>query len=89
MKRIVNSPKPIKEPSSLKQAARMIKLVKFLTEFRTIKECAHHLERNPQSVRRYLDALAQFGFKIKVLKRYRYQYKINNHQTFFKDEVRS
>lgn len=64
---------------------RILKLAKFLGEFRSIEACADHINVHRKSVHRYLNLLSQLGFKIEYIPKYRHQYRITNLETYFKD----
>lgn len=63
---------------------RSLELIKFLSEFRTVSECANHISVHRKSVHRYFNLFTQLGFKIEILPQYRHKYRIMNLENFFK-----
>lgn len=75
--------KPIQ---NTKRVERVLKIILFLKEFRSIREIAKHLDIHEKSVQRYLNLLIQLGFKVqRGHKKYAY-YKITNTKEFFNIE---
>ena len=64
---------------------RVLKLIIFMSRFRTIKEIANHLEIHRKSVHRYINMLTQLGFEIQYIESKRFQYRIGNVKSYFND----
>ncbi|PKD21802.1 hypothetical protein APR41_02145 [Salegentibacter salinarum] len=62
-----------------------LKLIKFLNDYRTIAECANHVDIHRKSVHRYFNLLTQLGFEIEILVKYRHKYRIINLKEYFQD----
>lgn len=72
--------KPI---GNTRRVKRVLRLIKYLNEFRSIRQIASHLELHEKSVNRYLILLVQLGFKVEVgYKKYTY-FRIVNTKEFF------
>ena len=73
--------KPI---NNTRRVERVLKLIIWLSEFRTIKEIAKHLNIHNKSVFRYLNLLIQLGFDIEVSHKKKYNYyRIVNTKAYF------
>lgn len=64
---------------------RVLKLIKFLSSFRTIKEIEEYLDIHRKSVHRYINMLTQLGFEIEFIKSKRYKYRIKNLKSYFNE----
>ena len=62
---------------------RTLKLIVFLSRWRTIKECAEHLNVSKKTIHRYISMLIQLGFVIETNYGCHYVHKIKNIQNFF------
>jgi predicted DNA-binding transcriptional regulator YafY len=72
--------KPI---NNTRRVERVLKLIKFLSEFRTIREINKHLEIHEKSVQRYLNLMVQLGFDVEVRMGKYHSYRITNTQEYF------
>lgn len=70
--------------SNTRRVGRVLSLIKFLSDFRSIKDIAKHLDIHHKSVNRYLNLLVQLGFKIEVGFGKYHLYRIINVQDVFK-----
>ncbi|WP_422858890.1 hypothetical protein ACOKFD_16285 [Flagellimonas sp. S174] len=75
--------KPIK---NTRRVERVLKLIKFLSGFKTIREIKNHLEIHEKSVQRYLNLLVQLGFDVEVRMGKYHAYRITNIKEFFEIE---
>ena len=64
---------------------KLLRLIRFLREYRTIRECASHIGVHRKSIHRYLNLLTQLNFKVEVIPHYRHQYRIVNLDTYFRN----
>lgn len=64
---------------------RVLKLIKFLSSFRTVNDISMHLDIHRKSVHRYLNMLTQLGFEIEIIQSKRYQYRISNIKSYFNE----
>ena len=76
----VFSGKPI---SNTRRVERTLKLVKYLSEFRTIYQIKDFLDIHEKSVQRYLNLLVQLGFDVEVRYSKYHGYRITNLQEYF------
>ncbi|NAS32438.1 HTH domain-containing protein [Flavobacteriaceae bacterium R38] len=81
-KRVFNG-KPIR---STRRVERVLKLIIWLKEYRTIKGIAKHLNIHEKSVNRYLNLMVQLGFDVEVKTSKYHEYRITNIQEYFKLE---
>ncbi len=61
-----------------RRVERVLKLIKYLYTFRTIREIASHLEIHEKSVNRYLNLMVQLGFRVEVSNSKYHHYRITN-----------
>lgn len=73
-----------KKIENTKRVERVLSLIKYLNEFRAIKEIAIHLNIHRKSVNRYLNLLCQLGFDVEVSHSKYHYYKITNIKEYFK-----
>ncbi len=73
--------KPI---NNTRRVQRVLKLIKFLNDFKTIREIKDCLGIHEKSVQRYLNLLVQLGFDVEVKFGKYYSYRITNTKSFFK-----
>ena len=73
--------KPI---ANTRRVERVLKLIKFLSGWRTIREIKLHLDIHEKSVQRYLNLLVQLGFDVEVIVSKYNNYRISNINKFFK-----
>ena len=78
-------PKSKEEIQNTGRVERVFKLVRFLQGYKTISECANHIQVHKKSFHRYINLLTQLGFRVEILKGYRNQYGITNLKEYFKD----
>lgn len=72
--------------NNTRRVERVLRLIKFLSNNRSIKEISKHLDIHPKSVNRYLNLMVQLGFEVEVRhKKYSY-YRINNIKEYFETE---
>ncbi|MEO2061929.1 MAG: HTH domain-containing protein [Christiangramia sp.] len=62
---------------------RVLKLIKYMSSFRTVREISSHLDIHRKSVHRYINMLTQLGFEIEFIQAKRYQYRIKNIKSYF------
>lgn len=80
---------PHKEAAHASRVRRVILLITFMQKWRTVKECANHLEVSTRSVHRYFNLLTNFGFIVEMKRRdpfYRLTYRLTNTIEVFKVE---
>ncbi|USD26860.1 hypothetical protein [Flagellimonas marinaquae] len=70
--------------NNTRRVQRVLDLITFLNEFKTIKEIKDCLEIHEKSVQRYLNLLVQLGFNVEVKFGKYYSYRITNTKSFFK-----
>lgn len=73
--------KPI---NNTRRVQRVLNLIKFLNDFKTIREIKNHLGIHEKSVQRYLNLLVQLGFDVEVKFGKHHSYRIINTKDFFK-----
>jgi len=67
-----------------RRVERVISIITYLSEYRTIKEMASLLKIHQKSVHRYLNLLVQLGFDVEVAYSGRYNlYKVSNVKEYF------
>lgn len=66
-------------------AGKVVSLIRFLKDFKTINECAWFLKVNPKSVHRYLKLLPGIGFELEAKQNYRVEYRIKNLKEYFEE----
>ena len=75
-----------KSINNTRRVERVLKLIVFLNEYRSIREIAKILSIHEKSVQRYLNLLIQLGFTVqRGHKKYTY-YRITNTKEFFNME---
>lgn len=79
-KRILRG-KPI---GNTRRVERTLKLVKYLSEFRTINQIKNYLGIYKKSVQRYLNLLVQLGFDVEVRHSKYYGYRIVGLKEYFR-----
>ena len=67
-----------KRIKNTRRVERVLNLIKYLNNFRTIKEIAAYLEVHNKSVNRYLNLLVQLGFTVEVSHGKRHSYRIKD-----------
>ena len=72
--------KPI---SNTKRVKRVLNFIKYLNDFRTIRQIAAFLEIHEKSVNRYLNLMVQLGFKVEVSRSKYNHYRIKNGWEYF------
>ncbi|MCM4170066.1 hypothetical protein DHD32_01130 [Arenibacter sp. TNZ] len=78
-KRVFNG-KPI---NNTRRVERILLLIKYLSEFRTINQIKNYLDIHEKSVQRYLNLLVQLGFDVDVMHSKLYKYRIGNVKEYF------
>lgn len=73
--------KPI---GNTRRVERVLKLIVFLNDFKTIREIKNHLGIHEKSVQRYFNLLIQLGFDVEVRMGKYHSYRITNVRDFFK-----
>ena len=53
-----------KRVNNTKRVERVLKLIKYLNSFKSIRQITRHLEIHEKSVNRYLNLMVQLGFKV-------------------------
>jgi hypothetical protein len=66
-----------------KRVKRVVKLIKFMREWRSISECAEHIEVKNRTVNRYIHLIIELGLEIRIAYRKPLKYKICNYNEFF------
>jgi predicted DNA-binding transcriptional regulator YafY len=75
---------PFGEPvSNSGRVERTLKLIKFLREWRTIKECAEHIKVTTRSIQRYFQLLMNLGFRLQYNSGCFYAFRICNIDEYF------
>ena len=72
--------KPI---ANTRRVERTLTLVRYLSEFRTIKQIKNFLDIHEKSVQRYLNLLVQLGFEVEVKYSKYHGYRITNVKEYF------
>ena len=62
---------------------RTLKLIIYLSEWRTIKECTNHIQVTPRSIQRYFKMLVDLGFIVEAAHGGVYAHRIKNIRSFF------
>lgn len=62
---------------------RTLKLIVYLSEWRTIKQCAKHIEVSERSIQRYFKMLLNLGFTMERDTWHRYVHRISNVKEYF------
>lgn len=77
--------KEIKPIPNSDRVRRIIKLIKYLNDWKNAKQIAEHLEVSTKSIYRYIDLLVDLGFKVqRGHKKYTY-YRVVEVDRFFSD----
>lgn len=74
---------PAKEVSNITRVKRCLMLIIFLSEWRTIKQIANHLDITERTVQRYFNLLVNLGFEIDVRHKIINSYRLRNLKGFF------
>lgn len=69
--------------SNTRRVERTLKLIKYLSEFRTINQIKNYLGLHEKSVHRYLNLLVQLGFVVEVRHSKYHGYRIVNLHEYF------
>lgn len=78
-KRVFNG----KRINNTRRVERVLNLIKYLSEFKTIREISSHLIIHEKSVQRYLNLLVQLGFDVEVSMGKYHSYRITNIKEYF------
>jgi hypothetical protein len=70
--------------NNTRRVERVLNLIVFLNDFKTIWEIKTHLAIHEKSVQRYLNLLVQLGFNVEVKFGKYHSYRITNIKDFFK-----
>ena len=73
----------IKEVANISRVRRVVWLIQYLKEWRTIKQCSFEIGIADRSVHRYLNLLINLGFIIETKHGKRNGYRISNLLTYF------
>ena len=80
----VRERKPIgKKVKNINRVERTLKLLVYLSNWRTIKEVANHLQISDRTVQRYFKMLLNLGFIVETNSGVHYVHKIKNVKEFF------
>ncbi len=82
IRKVTNS----KEVSNTRRVERSLKLIAYLSEWRSFRQISEHLEIHPKSVFRYMDLLIQLGFEIEQKHQRRTFVRLSNVKQFFNVE---
>ena len=72
-----------KEPKNMGRIKRTLDLILFLSTWRTIGECALHIQVSERSIQRYFQLLMHLGFELEKHTGRFYAYRITNIKDFF------
>lgn len=75
-----SSGEPVK---NIGRVNRTLKLIVFLSEWRTIKECAIHIEVHERTIQRYIKMFINLGFKVHRRTGRFYAHRIINIEEYF------
>lgn len=70
--------------NNTRRVERVLNLIVYLNDFKTIREIQNHLGIHEKSVQRYLNLLVQLGFIVEVKMEKYHSYRITNVKDFFK-----
>lgn len=72
------------EVRNIGRVQRTLKLIIYLSEWRTIKQCAKHIEVSERTIQRYFKMLLNLGFTMERDTYHRYVHRITNLKEYFK-----
>lgn len=72
-----------KEVQNIGRIKRSLKLIIFLSNWRTIKQCAEHIKVSERSIQRYFKMYLNLGFKMETNHYHRSTHKITNTKEYF------
>ena len=64
------------------KTTRIIELVHYLSEWRTLKEIQNHFNVNQRSIARYIQEIISLGYYVEEVRKYRIEIRINFNQGF-------
>lgn len=74
------------EVKNISRVKRTLKLIIYLSEWRTIRQCAKHIEVSERTIQRYFKMLLNLGFTMERDVYHRYVHRITNFKEYFNIE---